>query len=213
MKLYGFGQSRSLRVLWALNEIEAEFEFITVNLYAAEHRQPEFRRLNPVGRVPVLVDDDIVVTESMAILMYLGEKFPAKGLLPSDLKNRAQVLRWAMFAATELEQPLWRIRKHSLLYPKDKRSPQEIELARQDFKYMAEILDRHMEERHFIVGDGLTIADCATAYVIDWAGEEKLLDGLPNLIAYLDRMYARPKAPKRMAQARPVSQGGYSRPT
>jgi glutathione S-transferase len=66
---------------------------------------------------------------------------------------------------------------------------------------MAAILDCHMEGRQFIVGDGMTIADCVTAYLIDWANEQRLIDDCPQLRAYLDRIYARPKAPPRIAEA------------
>ena len=66
---------------------------------------------------------------------------------------------------------------------------------------MAEVLDRHLEGRKFIVGDRITIADCVTAYLIDWANEQQLIDGYPQLRAYLKRMYERPKAPQRIAEA------------
>ena len=59
MKLYGFGPTRSLRALWGLKELAADFEFIPVNLLAGEHKHPDFLRLNPAGKVPVLVDGDI----------------------------------------------------------------------------------------------------------------------------------------------------------
>lgn len=201
MKLYGFGPTRSLRALWGLRELGAEFEFVSVNLMAGEHQRPDFLRLNPAGKVPVLVDGDFVLTESAAIVLYLAEKYPAKKLLPDDLKVRAQVYRWVMFAITELEQPLWRIAKHTMVYPEDKRLPADISLARQEFGVMATVLDRHMEGRKFIVGDNITAADCMTAYLIDWANEEHLIDNYPQLRAYLERMYARPAAPARIAEA------------
>jgi glutathione S-transferase len=199
MKLYGIGPSRWLRVLWAMKELDAEFEFVPVNLMAGEHFKPEFLRLNPAHKVPVLVDGDLVLTESAAIVLYLAEKYPDKGLLPTDLAQRALVYRWVMFCMTELEQPLWRIAKHSFLYPEDKRSPADIALAKEDFVEMAKVLEQHMVGREFIVGDTMTAADCVTAYVIDWASMVGLLDDLPLLRAYLERMYARPKAPPRMA--------------
>jgi glutathione S-transferase len=201
MKLYGFGPTRSLRALWGLRELDAEFEFVPVNLMAGEHNRPDFLRLNPAGKVPVLVDGDLVLTESAAIVMYLAEKYPTKGLLPADLKERAQVYRWLMFAVTELEQPLWRITRHTALYPKDKRLPDDVALASQEFVAMAAVLDRHMEGRQFIVGDSITVADCITAYTLDWGNERRLIDDFPHLRAYLERMYARPKAPQRIAEA------------
>jgi glutathione S-transferase len=201
MKLYGFGPTRSLRALWGLKELDVDFEFVPVNLRAGDNRRPDFLRLNPAGKVPVLVDGDLVVTESAAIILYLAEKYPEKGLMPADLKQRARVYRWMMFAVTELEQPLWRITRHTMLYPEDKRLPQDVALARQEFVTMAAILDRHLEGRQFIVGDGITIADCVTAYLIDWANEQHLIDDYPQLRSYLERMYARPAAPQRIAEA------------
>jgi len=201
MKLYGFGPTRSLRALWGLRELGVEFEFIQVNLQAGEHRRPEFLALNPAGKVPVLVDGDLVIPESAAIVLYLAEKYPDKGLLPTSLEQRAQVYRWIMFVMTELEQPLWRMAKHTFLYPEHKRLPQDIDLAREDFLAMASVLERHMEGRQFIVGNHMTAADCVTAYLMDWANERRLLEGLPNLKAYLQRMYARSTAPQRIAEA------------
>jgi glutathione S-transferase len=201
MKLYGFGATRSLRALWALRELDAEFEFVPVNLLAGEHRCPDFLRLNPAGKIPVLVDGDVLLTESAAIVMYLAEKYRDKGLLPAALGERAQVYRWAMFAVTELEQPLWRITRHTRLYPEDKRLPDDVALAGQEFVAMAAVLDRHMEGRQFIVGDSVTVADCITAHTLDWGNERRLIDGYPQLRAYLERMYARPKAPQRIAEA------------
>ncbi len=201
MKLYGLGPTRSLRALWALQELDADFEFIPFNLLGGENRHPDFLRLNPAGKVPVLVDGDMVLTESAAIVMYLAEKYAAKGLMPADLTERAQAYRWSLFAVTELEQPLWRISKHSFLYPEDKRLPEDIALAREEFAAMAQVLERHMDGRTFVVGDRISIADCVTVYVIDWGNEVGLIDGCPNLKAYLERMYARPKAPPRIADA------------
>lgn len=201
MKLYGFGPTRSLRALWGLKELDVDFEFEVVNLPAGAHRQPEFLRLNPAGKVPVLVDGDLVIPESAAIVLYLAEKYPQKKLLPADLKARAQVYRWIMFAMTELEVPLWRITRHTALLPQEKRSPQDVALAREDFARMAAVLEQHMEGRTFIVGDAITAADCVTAYLIDWANEQDLIGDKPNLRAYLERMYGRPSAPQRIADA------------
>jgi glutathione S-transferase len=201
MKLYGFGPTRSLRALWGLKELGIDFEFEAVSLPAREHQRPEFLRLNPAGKVPVLVDGDLVLPESAAIVLYLAEKYPQKKLLPADLQTRAQVYRWVMFAMTELEPPLWRISRNTFLLPQEKRVPQDIALAREDFTRMAALLERHMEGRTFIVGDALTAADCVTAYLIDWANEQGLIEGKANLQAYLERMYSRPTAPQRIAEA------------
>jgi glutathione S-transferase len=133
----------------------------------------------------VLVDGDLIIPESAAIVLYLADKYREKGLLPADLRQRAQAYRWIMFAVTELEQPLWRISKHTALYPEDKRLQADIALAREEFLAMAAVLDYHLEGRRFIVGDSITTADCITAYLIDWANELQLM-------TIFERMYARP---------------------
>jgi hypothetical protein len=131
--------TRSIRVRWALQELGVDFEPITVNLVAGEHRRPAFLKLNPAGKVPVLVDGDLVLTESVAIVLYLADKYPSKGLIPKDLKQRADANRWLLFTATELEQPLWRIARHTALYLEHLRLPGEVSLARRDFIEMAAV--------------------------------------------------------------------------
>ncbi|HKA34257.1 MAG TPA: glutathione S-transferase family protein [Candidatus Binatia bacterium] len=201
MRLYEFGPTRSIRARWMLQELGVDFEPVTVNLAAGEHRRPEFLRVNPAGKVPVLVDDGVVLTESVAIVLYLAEKSPGKGFFPADARQRAQVNRWLLFAATELEQPLWRILRHTQLYPEHLRLTADISLAREDFTAMAHVLDEHMQGRRYLVGDTATAADFVCAYTLDWANEFQLLDGFPRLVEYMERMYARPKAALRITQA------------
>ena len=201
MKLYGLAPTRSLRAEWVLREVGADYEFITVRLGAGEQLKPEFLRLNPAAKLPVLVDGDTVIPESAAIVFYLADKFPEKGLMPSDLEARAAIYRWVMFTMTELEAPLWRISRNTFLYPEDQRQPSDIAIARREFTAMAAILDRHLEGREFIVGDRFSVADCVAAYAMDWADEDGLLADFPELRAYLARLYARPTAPRRIAAA------------
>ncbi len=201
MKLFEFAPTRSIRVRWTLQELGVPFESVTVNMIAGEHRRPEFLKINPAGKLPVLVDGDLVLTESVAIVLYLAEKYPDKGLVPTDLGQRAQLNRWLLFAATELEQPLWRIARHTALYPEDRRLPADVVLAREDFEAMARVLEEHMKGRQFVVGHGVTVADFVLAYTLDWANEVHLLGGFPQLQAYMARMYARPHAAPRIAEA------------
>jgi glutathione S-transferase len=201
MKLYEFGPTRSIRARWTLQELGVDFEPIRVNLLAGEHRRPEFLEINPAGKIPVLVDGDLVLTESVAIVLYLAEKYSDKGLLPAGFEERAQVNRWLLFAATELEQPLWRISRHTALYSEEQRLRGDVILASGEFKEMASVLEKHMQGRQFVAGDSVTVADFVMAYTLDWGNEAKLLDGCPGLLAYMKRMYARPHAPPRIAEA------------
>jgi glutathione S-transferase len=201
MQLYEFAPTRSIRVRWMLQELGVDFEAITVNLAAGEHRHPAFLKINPAGKVPALVDDDLVITESVAIVLYLAEKYPHKGFLPTDIKQRSQVYRWLLFAATELEQPLWRIAHHTMIYPEHLRLSADVTLARQDFTGMVAVMEEHMQGHQFMVGNTLTVADFVCAYTLDWANEIQLLDGCPQLRQYMEQMYARPNAPLRIAAA------------
>jgi len=201
MKLYEFAPTRSIRVRWTLQELGVDFEPITVNLIAGEHRSPEFLEINPAGKIPALVDGDLVVTESVAIVLYLAEKYRDRALMPADLQQRAELNRWLLFTATELEQPLWRIAHHTSLYPEHERLPEEVVLASKDFKAMAEVMEKHMQNRPFVLGERVTVADFVLAYTLDWANEVGLLSGYPRLLAYMEQMYARPHAPLRIAEA------------
>ena len=199
MRLYEFGPTRSIRVRWVLQELGIDFDSTIVNLPRGDHRLPEFLKINPAGKIPVLVDGDLVLNESAAIAWYLAENYGGGRLVPSDARGRAQALRWTFFAVTELEQPLWRITKHTRLYPEEKRVPAEAELAREDFGPMAAVLDDHLRGRDFIVGDALSVTDLVTAYTLDWANETHLLRDFPKLVDYLERIYRRPRAPARIA--------------
>ena len=201
MKLYEFAPTRSIRVRWTLQELAVDFEAIPVNMLAGENRSPTFLKINPAGKLPVLVDGDMVLTESIAIVLYLAEKYRDKGLIPTDLQQRAQLMRWLLFTTTELEQPLWRMARHTTIYPESKRLPGELALARDDFAQMANVLEDHMSGRQFVVGDTATVGDFVLAYTLDWAKMAKVLNGLPRLEAYLEEMYARPRAPMRIAAA------------
>lgn len=199
MKLYEFGPTRSIRARWILQELAVDFEVASIDLRAREHYKPEFLELNPAAKLPVLVDGDLVLNESVAIVLYLAEKYPDRGFIPADPTLRADFYRWILFAVTELEQPWWRIAKHTHLYPEQDRLAAEVALARRDFLPMAAVLETHMRGRTYVVGDRVTAADFVVAYTLDVAEEMQLLTDYPTLRSYVERMYARPCAPQRVA--------------
>jgi glutathione S-transferase len=208
MKLYEFPPTRSLRARWALQELGVPFESELVNMMEGGNQRPSFLALNPAGKLPVLVDDDLVLTESVAIVLYLAEKFPEAGLLPAGIAARADAVRWLLFTATELEQPLWRIARHTFIYAEAERLPQEVELARRDFRDMAAVLEARLAGREYVVGDGFTVADIVCAYTLDWANEVTLLETFPNARAYMERQYRRPAAALRIRDAMAAVQAG-----
>lgn len=201
MKLYEFGPTRSIRARWTLQELGVDFEAVTINLMKGEHTQPDYLKVNPAGKLPALVDGDFVLTESVAIVLYLAEKYPDKRFLPEDLRQRAELDRWMLFTVTELEQPLWRIARNTSIYPQAQRLPADVSTAGREFKEMAAVLEAHMQGREFLVGDHVSVADFVLAYTLDWGNEVHLLGDCPRLLSYMERMYARPNAAMRIAQA------------
>lgn len=201
MKLYEFAPTRSIRARWALQELEVPFESISVRLPDGENKDPKYLAVNPAGKLPTLVDGDFVLTESAAIVKYLAEKYPEKRLWPTSVRERAEADRWMLFTVTELEQPLWRISRHSFIYPEAQRLPGDIEIAKREFKDMARVIERHLRDRDFVAGSHVTVTDFVLAYTLDWANEQALLDETPALVRYMERMYARPNAPMRIRKA------------
>ena len=104
MKHYFHPMSRAVTTHWMLAELEAEHEQIVVDLPAGENNTPEFRAINPMGKIPVLVDGDVIVTETAAICAYLADKFPQKGLAPPPKSTqRGLYYRYLFFASATLE--------------------------------------------------------------------------------------------------------------
>lgn len=200
IKLYGTPNTRSTRVAWALEEAGAEYEFILVQLAKGEQKQPAFLSVNPAGKIPTLVDGDLVLSESAAICTYIGDKFPQSGLVPpvTDLANRARYLQWCFFAMTELESSLWTGEKHARL-PKEKQLPEVLEACRTEFDHAAAVLAQHLQGREYAVDSGFTAADIILARVLNWARGRgiTLNETLGN---YADRMLARPAVARAAAR-------------
>ena len=204
IKLYGTPPTRALRAMWLLNELDLAHEIIPVDLGASEQLTPAFLALNPAAKLPVLVDGDLVISESAAIQLYLadkyGDRFPGGGLIPDTAEERGRMYHWLFFLMTEIEAPLWRIALHMFIYAPEEKSEDEIALAKRDARRMIAVLEQHMQGRDFVVGGRVTVADFNAAFTLDWANEEGLLDDAPALRAYLKAMYARPKAPITIAE-------------
>ena len=192
MKLYGCPNTRSLRAAWALEEAGAEYQYVGVDLFQGAARTPAFLALNPAGKVPVLVDGGLTLTESAAIIAYVAEKFPASELMPHGDAARAECLRWMFFAVTELEQPLWTIAKHRFALPKDKRVAGIEDTARWEFANAAALVDQALDGRDFIGGSAFSGADILLGHTLAWARSAKVALESARLVAYLDRLMARP---------------------
>jgi len=206
IQIYGFPNTRSTRVTWALEEAGAEYGYTLVNLAQSDHRKPAYLKINPGGKVPALIDGDLVLTESAAICTYIGEKFPASGLVPplSQPAERAHYFQWCFFAMSELEAPLWTIAKHARLLPEEYRVPAVANTCLWEFQRAAHVLEQHMKGREYAVGEHFTAADILLGGTLNWALRQSIALESPTLQAYADRLATRPalaRAREREAKA------------
>ncbi|MFM1895288.1 MAG: hypothetical protein RLZZ385_362 [Pseudomonadota bacterium] len=204
MRLFGFGQSRSFRALWALEESGLSFEYVALDPASNESgkgaKGEDYRALNVHGKVPTLVDGDLVLTESAAILNHIARRAPAVGLGPSaDPSEQARYDELAFFIMTELEQPLWSNGKHRFALPPEQRIPQMLDCANFEFAKALAALDRHVGEREFALGNRFTNIDILLAQTLNWAERFKFQVPAPCL-AYRDRHYQRPACQRALAR-------------
>jgi len=192
IKLYGCPRTRSVRASWALEEAGAPYAYERIELAKGDVRKPAFLAINPFGKLPVLVDGDWVLTESAAIVTYIGEKFPASGLVPEDQRARAEYFQWTAFAIAELEQPLWTLAKHHFALPKDLRVAAIRPSALWEFARAVKVLDQHMQGRAFAVGDRFTGADVLIGHTLGWAKNTDVPLESERLEQYAERMLSRP---------------------
>lgn len=199
MKLYGFGPTRAARCLWLLREIGVPFEYVKVDLGSGEHRQPDFLAVNPYGRVPVLEDGSLRIRESVAICLYLADRFFDRGLIPAPgSPERAVHDQHLLFTVAELDAPLWRQRLHRMMYPEDRQIPAEIDNARLDFCAAARVIQGELGQGPFLLGQEFTVSDIVLAHTLHWASWTGLLEGFEGLQAYVERCVARPACPSFM---------------
>jgi glutathione S-transferase len=184
LKLYGFarvnkgarGNTRDLRVLWALEEIGVPYEIVGMDHPNHDLDSPAFRALNPFGQIPVIDDDGVVVTESGAILLYLARK--SGKLMPPDLAGEAQVLRWSFAALSSIEVPVLSLWFVNLTGGKDSK-PSE---ALRDWAEMRlKQLDGWLADRQFIATEEFTVADILMTHVLDAGTKQEMLSRYPTL--------------------------------
>lgn len=192
MKIYGHTQTRSTRATWTAEEAGVDYEFIRVDLSSGAHRRPPFIDLNPAGKVPLLIDGDLVLSESAAICNYIGARAADPELVPTpDSPRRAVYDQWCFFAIGELEQPLWTIAKHSFVLPEELRLSNIRDTAAWEFERAARTLSIGLGDRRYLLGDQFTVADILVGHTLAWATHAKLRLAHENLVAYARRVLAR----------------------
>jgi glutathione S-transferase len=157
-----------------------------------EHKSPEYLALNPNGAVPTLVDGDVVLTESRAIMQYLASKQPESNLFPRGEHARAEVTRWQFWDASHFSPPLGTIVFEKLIKPLmglGDPDPRKLEEAIASFRRFGAVLDKHLDGKRYIVGNSLTIADLTIACSLMYAKQTDVsLGELPNVQSWFSRV-------------------------
>ena len=192
MKLYHFPSPNPQKVTFALNELGLDCEIVPVDLAKGEQRQPEFLALNPFGRVPVLVDGDLTLTESHAMLAHLAEK--TGRLWPSSAAERADALQRLFTLSQHIMPPAGqvalRLRAKVMGVPLDEAV---VAQGQQALQPVIGILDRHLSTNRWMLGADFSLVDCAycpVLNVIEKAGFS--LSEFSNVSTYLNACRTRP---------------------
>jgi glutathione S-transferase len=192
MKLYYSDTLNPRKVCALAQHLKSPVEVIWVELGKGEHRTPEFRAMNPNAKVPVLVDEDLVLWESNAIMCHLAEK-AGSDLWPQDAR-RIEVMRWLMWDATEFSPLASVFYFEHIIKPRfgiGEPDAAETEKATPGFERYAKVLEAHLKERRYLVGDALSVADFAVAITLPYAQEVRLpLDNFPEIRRWHDGLNA-----------------------
>jgi glutathione S-transferase len=210
--LYGSYRSRATRNLWLAEEIGLELELRQVwQAYRLDDpaadgaplntQSPEFRAIWPMGGIPVLVDDNLVLGESLAINLYLARRYGGE-VGPRDEAENAQMTQWALFGATALEEPALTIQNaHTYGRAGTEAGREEIAHASDRLHRPLKALEAHLGTRQWMVGSRFTVADVNMAEILRYAqAEPGLLAVHPAVDGWL-----------RMCQSRPAFQRMWAR--
>ncbi len=190
--VYSSATPNGYKVTVALDEMGVDYNLIPIILNEQQQKTPEFLRMNPNGRIPVIVDrdnDDFVVFESGAILIYLGEKFGK--LYPTDPKVRSRTLQWLMFQMGGIGPMMGQANVFFRYFP-EKIQP-AIDRYQNECRRLFEVLDTRLGEAQYLAGDEYTIADIANwcwVKTYNWSGVS--IDGLDNLQRWMTELSERP---------------------
>jgi len=184
----GIGETKDIRIQWALEEMGLPYEVKALDYLGGEADSPEFAAISPFNQIPVLEDDGLVIAESCAILIHLAEK--SGRLMPADDAGRLRVIQWCFAATATVAPPL------SMIAMVDAGFMGEDPAARGFLVGIATrwlaALERQLEGQDWITGDDFTIADITLADVLREIRETDLMDGYPRVKAFYARAFARP---------------------
>ena len=195
--LYGFGrvfrpvigETRDLRVQWALEEMELPYRVHGLDHTGGEHNGATYSRINCFHLVPAIDDDGFTVAESGAALLYLAEK--AGKLIPSEFEGRMRVVQWCFAALTTVERPMLEIQLIDKFGGGEGAEDRRAEMVKQAGRWL-DGLERRLDGCEWIACADFTVADILLASVLREIRKTDLLDPYPRVKAYFARAMARP---------------------
>lgn len=204
LKLFYSPGSCALAPHIALEETSAPFEALAVALAKGEQRAPDYLKMNPKGRVPVLVDGDFVVTENPAILYTIAQKFPDAGLWPRDLKARARALEWCAFIASGVHVAYAHIRRAERYATGDEALENVRAKGRVSAREHWQLVEDKLGAGTWGAGEDYSIADPYLLTFWTW-GRGQVLNydmakDFPNWTAHARRMASRPAVQRAFAR-------------
>ena len=185
----GHGETKDLRVQWALEEVGVDYRFHALDQTAGELDREPFARLSPFHQIPVIDDDGFVVAESAAILLYIAEK--AGRLIPSDVQGRTTVMQWC-FAAVSTVGPTLQCIELIEIFDENKTATHVLAETRKLAARWFGDVERRLENREWIACPEFTVADIAMASVLRTIRQTDLMDPFPRIKSYYERCHARP---------------------
>ena len=205
MRLYHCDNSRSFRALWALEEVGAAYELISLS-FPPRETSPDYLGINPLGTVPFLVDGETRMTESAAICQYLADRHSSARLnIASDAPRYGDYLNALHYGEATLTAPQAIYLRYALFEPEERRSKQVSEDYRVWFHARLSWLDVMLARGRFVAGDDFTIADISTGYALMLARHFGLDDGISDRQAeYFQELIARPAWGRAYARQAPV---------
>jgi glutathione S-transferase len=201
IRFYGAPMSSACRSHWMLEEIGIPYEYIKVSPRDGSTRSSDFLSISPGGRIPAIDDDGFRLFESLAINRYLGEKYRPE-LLGRNLKERALVDQWSLWALTNLQPEPFNVMMHTVFLPESERSPKAVQASHAAAEPLLRLLDDTVQGKEFIVGDTFTVADINVASVAVHATVVGFLAEHPKTGAWVHSITQRPSFKRSMARDR-----------
>src|ERR1700687_2100409 len=152
LKIFGTWRSRTARTLWAAEELELKFQLTPV----LDTHSEEFCRINPNGRIPVIDDEGVILFASLAITLYLAEKYGAPPIWPASVADHGGCYQWSFWAANEIERDVMVVMWNTALLPKERRQPEAAAQSQRALNAPLKRLNDHLRERAYLLGGEFT---------------------------------------------------------